>query len=82
MTTFEHTGFWWDAREPGTRWPGTLRFDPVSGAVLTRVIPNDPRLFFADAKEYEGDTDRVPRVPSQRYADALTSSTFFTAFAK
>jgi hypothetical protein len=53
MTTFEHTGFWWDAKEPGTRWPGTLRFDPVSGAVLTRVIPNDPRLFFADAKEYE-----------------------------
>ncbi len=53
MTTFEHTGFWWDASEPGTKWPGTLRFDPVSGAVLSRVIPADPRLFFADAKEFE-----------------------------
>lgn len=44
MTTFEHTGFWWDATESGTRWPGTLRFDPVSGAVLTRVIPTRQAL--------------------------------------
>jgi hypothetical protein len=76
MTTFEHTGFWWDAREPGTRWPGTLQFDPVSGALLTRVIPNDPRLFFADAKEYEplhGETTGGLRVTLLSAFEAVTA---------
>jgi hypothetical protein len=38
---FEHSGFWWDARDPHTRWPGTLSFDPVNGAVLARTLPTD-----------------------------------------
>ena len=43
---FEHPGFWWDANEPGTRWPGTLSFDPVNGAVLRRTVaPDIGRLF-------------------------------------
>jgi hypothetical protein len=37
MQAFEHTGFWWDPRDPDTKWPGTLRFDPIEGAVLTRT---------------------------------------------
>ena len=53
MTQFEHTGFWWNPREPGTEWPGTLRFDAVNGAVLTLTIAADLRLFFADAKEFD-----------------------------
>lgn len=43
---FEHSGFWWDANDPGTRWPGTLSFDPVKGAVLRRTMaPDIARLF-------------------------------------
>ena len=53
MTAFEHGGFWWDPREPETKWSGTLRFNPLNGAVLTRMIAADPRLFFADAKEFD-----------------------------
>ena len=54
MTSFEHSGFWWDPKDLGTRWAGTLRFDPVNGAVLTRMVPVDPRLFFfARSKEFE-----------------------------
>jgi hypothetical protein len=28
MKGFEHTDLWWDPRDPDTRWPGTLTFDP------------------------------------------------------
>lgn len=39
MDTFEYSGEWWDLRDPAIRWTGTLRFDPVEGAVLTVTDP-------------------------------------------
>jgi hypothetical protein len=53
MKPFEHTGFWWDPRDPGTRWPGTLRFDPATGAVLTRTIAPSPQQFFSAGREFD-----------------------------
>jgi len=55
MQSFEHTGFWWDPAAPECRWPGTLRFDHVDGAVLTRTISYDPRHFFGwhQAREFD-----------------------------
>jgi len=53
MTTFEHAGFWWDPAEPATRWPGTLRFDRATGAVLKLTRFADLRHLFADGKEFE-----------------------------
>ena len=47
MKPFEHTGFWWDPRDPDTRWPGTLRFDAVTGAVLTRTIAFHPSHYLS-----------------------------------
>ena len=59
MKPFEHTGFWWDPRDPDTRWPGTLRFDPVTGAVLTRTIAFHPSHLLPAGREFDillGDT--------------------------
>ena len=59
MKPFEHTGFWWDPRDPDTRWPGTLRFDPVTGAVLTRTIAFPPSHLLPTGREFDillGDT--------------------------
>ena len=53
MKGFEHTGFWWDPRDPETRWPGTLRFDPVAGATLSRTIPFHPRQLLGKSQEFE-----------------------------
>ena len=52
MKSFEHTGFWWDPRASETRSPGTLRFDPVKGAVLAGTMPLHPSRFFHDSKEF------------------------------
>ncbi len=49
---FEHAGYWWDPRDPGTRWPGTLNFDPVNGAVLSRTIPFDVSQLLAKRAEF------------------------------
>ena len=29
MESLEHSGYWWDPREPDTKWAGTLRFRPT-----------------------------------------------------
>lgn len=39
MEKFEHSGEWWDIRDPATRWTGILRFDPVEGALLSLTDP-------------------------------------------
>ena len=52
MKAFEHAGFWWDPRDPETRWPGTLRFDPVEGAVLTRMMPFHPSQLFPEGRVF------------------------------
>jgi hypothetical protein len=52
MSPFQHDGVWWDPREPGTQWVGTLRFDHRDGAVLTVTVPTDkPSL--ASLGQYE-----------------------------
>jgi hypothetical protein len=38
MQSFEYSGFWWDPRAPENKWPGTLRFEPATGAVLKRLV--------------------------------------------
>lgn len=53
MKGFEHTGFWWDPRDPDTRWPGTLTFDPVAGATLKRTIASHPKQIFVECLELE-----------------------------
>ena len=53
MTSFEHTGFWWDPRDPETKWPGTLRYGPVDGAALTLTIQTGPANWFAKTREYD-----------------------------
>ena len=53
MKAVEHTGFWWDPRDPGTRWPGTLKFDPVAGATLARTIGFHPRQIFDQIQEFD-----------------------------
>jgi ApeA N-terminal domain 1 len=53
MRAFEHIGFWWDPREPATRWPGTLKFDPVAGATLSLTIPSDASHIFDARREFE-----------------------------
>lgn len=51
---FEHSGFWWNANDPLTRWPGTLSFDPVGGAVLRRtMVPDMARLFGGASATFE-----------------------------
>jgi ApeA N-terminal domain 1 len=52
MMGFEHTGFWWDPRDPDTRWPGTLTFDPVAGATLKRSIAFHASQIFGESKEF------------------------------
>ena len=63
MTAFEHSGFWWDPREPETKWPATLSFDPVNGAVLTRRIAEMPRSW-GSADQW--DTTESHRGPNAR----------------
>ena len=53
MKGFTHTGFWWDPRDPGTKWPGTLTFDPETGARLARTVPFDLREFFGPSREFD-----------------------------
>ena len=53
MKGFEHTGFWWDPRDPDTRWPGTLTFDPVAGATLTRTIAFHPSQLLGTSQEFD-----------------------------
>src|SRR5262245_9050882 len=53
MQSFEHTGFWWDPRAPEIKWPGTLHFDPVTGAILKRLIVPDVSSIVADHKEFD-----------------------------
>ena len=53
MQSFEHTGFWWDPRTPATKWPGTLRFDPINGAVLKRLVAPDASSMVADDDEFD-----------------------------
>ena len=65
MKSFERSGFWWDPREPERRWPGTLRFDSVSGAVLTLTQPFDLSRFFSTGREFplmHGETTGMGKV--------------------
>jgi hypothetical protein len=65
MKPFEHTGFWWDPHDPDTRWPGTLRFDPVTGAVLTRTITFHPSHLSPAGREFDillGETTSLAKV--------------------
>ena len=53
MKGFEHTGFWWDPRDPATKWPGTLKFDPVAGATLSLTISLHPSQIFGTSREFD-----------------------------
>lgn len=53
MSPFQHEGIWWDPREPGAEWVGTLRFDHRDGAVLTVTVPTDKPQFLPPLRQYE-----------------------------
>jgi len=53
MKGFEHSGFWWDPRDPGTKWPGTLTFDPVTGASLKLTVTFTPAQLFGESREFD-----------------------------
>jgi ApeA N-terminal domain 1 len=46
MDSFEHAGFWWNPLTPDTKWPGTLRYSPTDGSVLTLILPPPKRFAF------------------------------------
>lgn len=53
MDSFEHDGVWWDPRDPGVQWVGTLHFDQHAGAFLAVTIPTDKPDLFPSLREYD-----------------------------
>ncbi len=52
LDRIEHTGYWWEPRQPDLKWPGTLRFDRSDGAVLTILTESQKPTFFHDDRDY------------------------------
>jgi hypothetical protein len=53
MRRFQYDGVWWDARNAGAQWVGTLRFDGGHGAVLAVTVPTDEPDPFPPLQQYE-----------------------------
>lgn len=53
MERIEHDGIWWDPRDPDQRWPGTVRFEPGQGTILTIRTDSEKPEPFGTLREYE-----------------------------